>query len=189
MDNTKSDTEMANVPTRGLKKSSKFNKGAVHENGTGKFEILDRYIEDNIIMLKYKWLSGDLEGDIETNKEVNVNASIWKFKKVRGLIGNQQAEPSGMQMHEIQDSMQGAREFQEERLSEYMAYMTDIHKNTTELITVFHTYVEQGKSTFNRIDALEKQVTLLLENQRIYQEQIATLIRQNDLASKLIEKI
>lgn len=53
--------EMAVEPKVGLKSSKKFANGTIHENGSGKFEILDRFLENNIIMLKYKWINGENE--------------------------------------------------------------------------------------------------------------------------------
>lgn len=68
----------------GLKESKKFAIGSVHENGGGKFEILKRWYDEKSenVMLEYKFLES---GKIEENKEVNVNASIWKWRRMRGL--------------------------------------------------------------------------------------------------------
>jgi hypothetical protein len=78
---------MAKIVTQ-LGKSRKYANGSIHENATGKFQVLDRYLSDEgIVMLKLQWLSGDKEGEIEDNKEENMNASIYKYEQSRGLIG------------------------------------------------------------------------------------------------------
>jgi chaperonin cofactor prefoldin len=95
----------AQEPHLGIKPSKKFANGTIHENGSGQFKILDRYLENNIIMLKYQWLSGENEGKTDVNKEINVNASIWKFKKVRGLVGNSQKNEGSHDEFSLQDVM------------------------------------------------------------------------------------
>lgn len=86
----------------GLGHSKKFSEGTIHENGSGKFQILDRYIENNIIILKYQWLSGETEGQIDINKEANINASIWKFQKHRGLLTKESDQPITTDMSNIE---------------------------------------------------------------------------------------
>lgn len=66
--------------------SRKFANGTVHENATGMFMIMDRYLgEDNKPWLKFQWLSGTKVNGIEENKEENVNATLHKFKTTRGI--------------------------------------------------------------------------------------------------------
>jgi hypothetical protein len=81
---------------KGLGVSKKYTKGSVHETASGRFTILDRYADEdddkNIPMLEYQWLSGDKEGQVETNREMNISASIHKFQTSRG-IPTIQAEP------------------------------------------------------------------------------------------------
>lgn len=65
---------------KGLGVSKKYANGTVHENGTGQFSILNRYEgEDGNAWLEYEWLTGDKVGQVESNKEININASIHKF--------------------------------------------------------------------------------------------------------------
>lgn len=69
-----------------LRKSRKYFKGAVHEIASGKFEIINRYLgEDGYVWLKYKMLNSE---EVIDNREVNVNANIYKFcqkKKVEAF--------------------------------------------------------------------------------------------------------
>lgn len=73
---------------KGLGVSKKYAKGMVHETATGRFVILDRYADEDdeksIPMLEYKWLTGDREGKVETNREMNIAASIHKYLASRG---------------------------------------------------------------------------------------------------------
>ena len=73
---------------KGLGVSRKFADGTVHENGTGRFIILNRFEgEDGAPWLEFQWLSGEKEGQAETNKEMNMNASIHKFNTIRKAAG------------------------------------------------------------------------------------------------------
>ncbi|MCQ6277382.1 hypothetical protein JMM81_21170 [Bacillus sp. V3B] len=166
----KNDVKVAKETVLGLKPSKKFANGTVHENGTGKFEILDRYLENNIIMLKYKWLTGEFEGKEEVNKEVNINSSIWKFKKVRGLTGKQQNEPSTTyaNLDEVMEKLEEIQEFQQENLSEYMNYMEDIHNKV----------IEQSKELMTVFRKIDKVLA-----------QIDDLHKRYELTSKLIDKM
>lgn len=63
---------------RKLRKSRKYSIGAEHETGGGTIKILDRYVEDGTIFLKY--LNLDTKEEI-INKEVNVNRLIYDFQQ------------------------------------------------------------------------------------------------------------
>lgn len=73
---------------KGLGISKKYAKGTVHETATGRFTILDRYADEDddksIPMLEYQWISGEKDGQVETNREMNIAASIHKFLASRG---------------------------------------------------------------------------------------------------------
>lgn len=73
---------------KGLGTSKKYANGTIHETATGKFMVLDRYAEEddekNIPMLEYQWISGDKEGKVEQNREMNMAASIHKFATAKG---------------------------------------------------------------------------------------------------------
>lgn len=73
---------------KGLGVSKKYANGTVHETATGRFVVLDRFADEddekNIPMLEFQWLSGEREGKVETNREMNMAASIHKFQTSRG---------------------------------------------------------------------------------------------------------
>lgn len=75
---------------RGLGTSRKFADGTQHENGTGKFEIINRYEgEDGKAWLEFQWLTGDRAGQIDRNSEANVNSAIHKFQITRRAAGKE----------------------------------------------------------------------------------------------------
>ncbi|WP_242225021.1 hypothetical protein [Bacillus cereus group sp. BfR-BA-01380] len=62
-----------------LRKSRKYYVSSVHEIASVRLEILDRYIgEDKQVWLKYKMID---TGEISENREVNINSSIYKFRR------------------------------------------------------------------------------------------------------------
>lgn len=73
---------------KGLGVSKKYANGTIHETATGKFIVLDRFAEEdddkNTPMLEFQWTSGEKEGKIEVNREMNMAASIHKFQTSRG---------------------------------------------------------------------------------------------------------
>lgn len=150
----------------GMKPSKKYALGSTHENGTGRFKILDRFIENNVIMLKYEWLTGEFAGKIDTNKESNVNASIWKFKNVRGLLPSQQQESS-----EVMDKLDEIHSLLDSR-ADYIKMFFDEIKEQRELITVL-----QGQ-----IHELQKTAMINAENVR-------KLASNNEVVNKLIDKM
>lgn len=137
----------------GIKPSKKYANGSIHENGSGQFKILDRYLENNIIMLKFQWLSGENEGKIDVNKELNVNASIWKFKKVRGLVGNSQKNEWSHDEFSLQDVMDRLDSTfdQFEKLEEQIHSLQKQLKDMNEHI---HTLVRNYELTNKLIDKM-----------------------------------
>ncbi|HDX9704407.1 TPA: hypothetical protein ROY17_002045 [Bacillus thuringiensis] len=74
-------------PVQKLRKSKKYAIGAEHETGGGRIRILDRFIQDGEIMLRYMNL--DTRQDV-INKEVNVNRLVYDYqqkKKVEAFEG------------------------------------------------------------------------------------------------------
>ena len=65
-------------PVQKLRKSKKYAIGAEHETGGGRIRILDRFIQDGEIMLRYMNL--DTRQDI-VNKEVNVNRLVYDYQQ------------------------------------------------------------------------------------------------------------
>jgi predicted RNase H-like nuclease (RuvC/YqgF family) len=160
----------------GIKPSKKFANGSIHENGTGKFEILDRYLDNNVIMLKYKWLTGEFEGQEETNKEVNINASIWKFQKVRGLTPSEREKSDVLEtardiheeVEEVRQIVEMIRDFQQENLSDYMEHMVKIH---------------------DKVHAQATTILALTQKLEVAMTEIHELNRKMVLAEKLIDKM
>jgi len=154
----------------GVKESKKYAIGSIHENGGGKFEILERWFDESTdtIMLKYKFLE---DGREETNKEANVNASEWKWRKVRGLAGktetNQAEECSCMNMNLEQ-------------------YFKRVYESFEKLNSQSMTGITQLKESF------AEQHRMLLEMMsviQIQQKQIDNLVNDRLLINKLLEKI
>lgn len=74
-------------PVTKLRKSKKYAIGAEHETGGGRIRILDRFIQEGEIMLRYMNL--DTRQDV-INKEVNVNRLVYDYqqkKKVEAFEG------------------------------------------------------------------------------------------------------
>lgn len=198
-----------NEPQIGIKPSKKFANGSVHENGTGKFEILERFLENNVVMLKYRWLTGEFEGQEDTNKEVNVNASIWKFQKVRGLVGGDNRinnlNPSNRNdMYEnLIEKIEEIQAYQHEREEGFMDNMENVHRGITKTLEYLEDVMQSRKSTFDQLDRMQSEIlhltksvedknqniSKLMELAKINQEQISHLTSQYDIATKLIEKM
>jgi anion-transporting ArsA/GET3 family ATPase len=164
-------------PNIGIKPSRKYANGSIHENGSGKFEILDRYSENNIKMLKYKWLTGENEGTIETNKEVNVNASIWKFKKVRGLTDSDKKNQPSVDddlLQEIIEKLDEIQEFQNEfrnfqvANSDTQQSMVEVHEKLSKQTDIIRELLVKLEKAFTDIHELNRKI---------------------DLAEKLVEKM
>ncbi|AMR85262.1 hypothetical protein P4K49_30685 [Bacillus cereus] len=65
-------------PVQSLRKSKKYAIGAEHETGGGRIRILDRFLEDGEIMLRYMNLN--TRKDI-INKEKNVNRLVYDYQQ------------------------------------------------------------------------------------------------------------
>ncbi|MBS4214911.1 hypothetical protein [Neobacillus rhizophilus] len=157
-------------PVFGMKPSRKFANGTIHENGSGKFQILDRFLENNVIMLKYQWLDS---GEIEVNKEVNINASIWKFQKSHGLIDSPTYTPhidafTPAENHELLEQILN---LEQDSISTQQGL-----KEHLDLLE--RTILEQSKD-------ISKLMELVTQNQHTLSE----LVKDRDLLNKLIDKI
>jgi hypothetical protein len=150
----------------GMKPSKKYALGSIHENGTGRFQILDRFLEDNVIMLKYEWLTGEFAGKVDSNKESNVNASIWKFKNVRGLLPSQQQEATVVEekLDEILEQLESREEYIKGFQKEFQA---------------------QREMIVNLTAQLAEMQKIGLQNQEI----IKKLASDNTIVQKLLDKI
>ncbi|MFF2878368.1 hypothetical protein ACFVR2_18815 [Gottfriedia sp. NPDC057991] len=148
----------------GIGKSKKYANNSIHENASGTFIILDRYKKDDDIMLKFEWLSGENTGQVDENKEVNINSSIHKFQVSRGNVTIQdtpKAEPIFDKIGQILDVVKG---IPDDRMKlETLLTLLDKQQNTLE--------------------ALAEQVA------RLQQDRDALFVKQQQLIEKLIDKI
>lgn len=162
----------------GLKESKKYAIGSVHENGGGKFEILERFYDkdSDTIMLRYKFLE---DGREETNKEANVNASEWKWRKVRGLAGSNKDSHHGSHHGEESECSCISRTEMEE-------YFEGIQIRVEGLITENKSAVRDFKES---IMETHRMLHELLTVVKVQQSQMDTLIKENAIINKLLEKI
>lgn len=154
----------------GLKESKKFAIGSIHENGGGKFEILDRWYDEatDTIMLKYKFIESDKE---EINKEINVTASEWKWRKVRGMAGNTTNYEEGAS-NSINTNIEECFEGLCLRVEKAGAERRGDNAKILEAVT------EQGRM-----------LTELMTIIKLQQKEIDVLINDKDIINKLLEKI
>lgn len=156
-----------------LGKTRKYIKGSIHENASGQFMILDRYLgNDNKPWLKYQWLSGVNEGKIEENKEENTNASLYKFKVSRGI-----KDTIEMTAQEVITPNQ------------IFQLVQEIH----EIVTSFN---DERRELVKRINDLEGELkehnTLmdkLLMMSDTTQKTLSLLMERNNFVNKLIDKM
>jgi uncharacterized coiled-coil protein SlyX len=113
--------------------SRKYPKGAVHELATGKFEILDRYKEDNRTLLEYKWLTGEKAGQVEINKEININASLHKFRVSRNRPTIQPFEPSVEKIDQVLEIVKSNQTYLDE-LDHQIKHMNVVIEAQQEVI-------------------------------------------------------
>lgn len=139
------------MPNReGLGISRKFADGTVHENASGQFRILDRYLEDldgkQEIMLQFEWITGDNKGQIEVNKEKNINASIHKFKVSRGLPARTNfGVDTNEVMEKLDEVLDAAEHMQENQLTKHH------FDKIIELIEERHLTTEEFTETVTRL--------------------------------------
>jgi hypothetical protein len=155
-----------------LGKTRKYKSGSVHENASGKFMILDRYLgDDGRAWLKYQWLNGTKEGQIEDNKEENINASMYKFRVSRGIkdIDDQDSE---------------------------VIIPNQIFQLVEENNAILEGYAEDKEFLTNQILELQKQIInqnmvieKILSMAEHFQTQINTLVQRNELVTKLVDKL
>lgn len=154
----------------GLKESKKYAIGSTHENGGGKFEIIDRWFDDktDTIMLKYKFE----DGKVEENKEANVNASEWKWRKVRGKAGGQAGNVVTKEALEAFTLME----------ENFEGVFTRIDK----LVAEHKLEVEQNR---DRIAENKKMLIELISMMSVQQKQVEALMNDRNVMNKLLEKI
>lgn len=151
---------MGKKPVTKLRKSKKYAIGAEHETGGGRIRILDRFIKDGEIMLRYMNL--DTRQDV-TNKEVNVNRLVYDYqqkKKVEAfeeIVVNhkheipldgptlvkdpialvEQVQPSDKEVSVLKDeinSLTGIINSLKDEITSLRGEVTTISENSSELI-------------------------------------------------------
>lgn len=124
---------MSEIQQRKLGKSKKYATGKILETGGGRIEILNRFLDDNEIMLQYKNLDTN---EVITNKEVNVSRLVYDFAQKKKAERFEQLEgeilPENTGILEIASQLDQMREImkaQQEELEgmrEEMSKMTDL---------------------------------------------------------------
>ncbi|PEJ59052.1 hypothetical protein CN692_06120 [Bacillus sp. AFS002410] len=152
------------IKNDGIKPSRKYATGTIHETASGKFKVLDRYLQDGVIMIKLQWLKSDI---IEENKEVNVSASIYKFQKNNGVNDNTAlSQPLEVQLlHDIKSSL--------DQLFEVLDLRTELLNHALEKIDENRSKIDENRET------LKSQQKMIEEQNR----------RINTIVDKLIEKM
>jgi len=152
----------------GLRISRKYSNGTVHENGTGKLMVLDRYLnDDNEIMLKFQWMSGEKAGEVEENKEVNINASCHKFQVSRGIkpvLEQPKIEPFN------------------EKIDEMLEIVRQMDQDRTDLKIQIATLVNVVSSQQQIMAGMSEQITIL-------NAQNSLVTKQQGMMEKLIDKM
>lgn len=154
-----------------LKESKKFAIGSQHKTAQGTIEILDRYLGDeNMVYLKYKELA---TGAVKKNKEVNVNAMIYKWSRsqaAKGVVEAVKGETSealieiGNTVHENHDMINKLLDLGEHT------------KSTTEQLA-------------ERIQHLEKHVEEQSRTIDLLMDIAKQLVNDRDIIKKLVEKL
>lgn len=121
---------------RKLRKSKKYAIGAEHMTGGGKIKVLDRYVEDGVILLKYWHFEEERE---IINKEVNVNRLIYDYQqKVKAESFEKLQEGSGevlqvQGVNSLEDVHKGCKEATE-RLTEEIEHLREDVEHLTNLV-------------------------------------------------------
>lgn len=196
---------MVKVVTQ-LGKSRKYATGSVHENATGKFQILDRFLEDGVVMQRFQWLTGEKEGQIEENKEENMNASIYKYEQSRGLLGAIEENKEVVTLQDIysftkecyrilrwyeedRNAVQKNLELMEEKLHVQTNLITDIAKHLTEQNKKLEDLSKRDSKRDEVIKEIENTVdknTGLIQN---ITNSMELFQNQQKMMDKLLEKI
>lgn len=159
------------VVQAGIRPSKKYANGTIHENASGRFQILDRFLgKDGIIYMKIQWLS---TGQLETNKEVNISASIWKFEKAHGKL-------KPVEEKEPLPAITPADTY--EKLCELEEFLKQEHEDRK----TYQEHFLELLNNFQKQDIIIKEMLTKLD--RAFTE-IHELNKKHDLASKLVDKI
>lgn len=190
-----------------LGKSKKYANGSIHENASGTFQILDRYLSpEGVVMLKIEWLTGSNAGQIEDNKEENVNASIYKYEQSRGLLGSIEENKDVVTLKDIYDLLEdmhrinkiyeedrraivNERKLMEEKLHAQTTLISDIAKQlhlNTEMIKYLGESGDKRDEHIREIANTVDKNTMLIE---AITNNVTLLQNQQKMIDKLLEKI
>lgn len=190
-----------------LGKSKKYANGSIHENASGTFQILDRYLSpEGVVMLKIEWLTGSNAGQIEDNKEENVNASIYKYEQSRGLLGSIEENKDVVTLKDIYDLLEdmhrinkiyeedrraivNERKLMEEKLHAQTTLISDIAKQlhlNTEMIKYLGESGDKRDEHIREIATTVDKNTMLIE---AITNNVTLLQNQQKMIDKLLEKI
>lgn len=169
-----------------LRVSRKYATGTIHETATGKFVILDRFKnEEGEITLEFQWLSGEYEGKVDHNKEVNINATIHKFQVSRGItpqtMPNTRQEPFIEKINDIHESVLMYEPIIE-KIDEILETVSQSHEARETLRVKLDEMTETIRMQQTMIQALTETIDRTLER--------ATLMeKQQSMMEKLIDKL
>jgi uncharacterized coiled-coil protein SlyX len=156
----------------GIKPSKKYANGTIHENASGKFQVLDRFLDEDgkTIIIKIQWIE---TGTVEVNKEVNISASIWKFQKSRGIIDSPTYLPpiDAVSLSDIKDSI--------EHLSQHL-------KEANQGRIDFQTRIQETNMILTQQQIVIGQ---LLEMVTANQDTVKQLVEKSNTINKLIDKL
>lgn len=152
-------------PVTKLRKSKKYAIGAEHETGGGRIRILDRFIQEGEIMLRYMNL--DTRQDI-INKEVNVNRLVYDYQQKKKV-----------------EAFEGIAEKSAETLPDTTGLILD----TNVILELVATKEKEIGSLREEISSLKDEITSLRGEVAIISENSSELIKkQFALIEKLVGK-
>ncbi|MGX5594681.1 hypothetical protein [Bacillus cereus] len=156
---------MGKKPVQKLRKSKKYAIGAEHETGGGRIRILDRFIQDGEIMLRYMNL--DTRQDV-INKEVNVNRLVYDYQQKKKV-----------------EAFEGITEKSAETLPDTTGVILD----TNVILELVATKEKEIGSLREEISSLKDEITSLRGEVAIISENSSELIKkQFALIEKLVGK-
>jgi hypothetical protein len=188
---------------KGLGESKKYSTGSIHENASGQFMIKDRYMDDNdVITLEIEWLSGDKTGEIESNKEVNISASIHKFQVSRSgryphlPSMNPQTKEEKIavvttieEIHAMLVANSSNLTINKDRIEEIHGeqnYNKELLEAGIRKMDSLHETIQQQQQT---ISQLSDQIKRMIDHEALLKGSQEAFMRQQETLNKLVEKI
>jgi hypothetical protein len=197
---------MAKIVTQ-LGKSKKYANGSIHENATGQFQVVDRFLSnEGIVMLKIEWLTGEKAGQFEENREENINASIYKYEQSRGLLGHIEENNDVVSLRDIYNTAQECcrilKWYEQDRknIQNNLQLMEErLHVQTELILSVQESHKHHAKRIENLTDLgdknneMIKEIGMMLERNNTLLDSVNSksdlISNQQALMDKLIEKI